>query len=368
LEAQVHQRTKELIVANEQLHYEALERIRNQDLLKETNSRLKNIMESMTDGFVALDNEWRYTYINSAAAQYFNRQPSELLGKICWEEFPASKQSAAYGDIMRSKEENRFLSFEAAAGDSPVRWYENRCYPSPDGMTIYFNEITEQKNLERARHNLIEYEEKIQEQERLALSREVHDEIGQDLTAFKLDLNWIERRLPPESRELTERIIEMRENLGQLINVARNITSRLRPPLLDNLGLVAATEWQINDFKKRSGLKCQFDSNIEIEITDELISSSLLRILKESLSNILRHANATEVGISLYQKEDRIVLEVADNGDGVTDDRVNSNISFGIMGMRERSQLCGGSLSVKGKSGEGTKVCCTIPLPGRVNT
>lgn len=366
LEAQVIERTQELIDANDRLQVEAFERIRTQNLLVETNNRLTNILEAMTDGFVALDNEWRYTYINGAAAQNLNRPASALLGKVCWEEFPDSKQSAAYGYIVRAKEENHFVSFEVAVeSPPPVHWYENRCYPSPDGMTIYFTDITELKSLEQVRHDLSEYEEKIQEQERIALSREVHDEIGQNLTALKLDLYWIERRLPPDRGDLTDRLIDMRNNLGQLINIARDITSRLRPPLLDNLGLAAALEWQINDFKRRSGLTCQFALNEEIEVDDEYVSTSLLRILKESLSNVLRHAKATEVSIFLYQKGEMIVLEVADNGQGITHEKINSNTSFGVMGMRERAHLCGGNLSVTGRPGEGTKVCCTIPMMPR---
>jgi signal transduction histidine kinase len=222
--------------------------------------------------------------------------------------------------------------------------------------------------IQEANNRFQVHEKMIQEQERLALSREVHDEIGQSLTALKLDLSWIKRRLPTGSGELVDMVEEMRGNLGRLIETTRQITSRLRPPLLDNLGLAAAIEWQVNDFRRRSGLECHVMLNEGMEIDDEQTSTSLLRILQESLTNVVRHAGATEVGVSLCRQGDAVVLEILDNGCGIAQDYMPAATSFGIMGMRERANLCGGNLSISGGPGKGTIVRCTIPVPaGKVD-
>jgi signal transduction histidine kinase len=220
---------------------------------------------------------------------------------------------------------------------------------------------TERKWAEQVRHNLNEHQETIQEQERLALSREVHDEIGQNLTALKLDLTWIEHRFPPGNDELAERLLEMRTSLDQLIAKAQHITAELRPPLLDNLGLAAAIEWQAGEFERRSGIECHLMLNEGVEVSDQHTATTIVRIFQEALTNIIRHARATVVGISLCAREGMVILEISDNGCGITIKEIDSPTAYGIMGMRERAHLCRGELKVTGKPGEGVTVSLIIP-------
>ena len=200
----------------------------------------------------------------------------------------------------------------------------------------------------------------LQEQDRLALSREVHDDIGQNLTALKLDLDFFEKRLVPSNEEMSLQLAEMRKNLDQLLTKTQDITAKLRPPLLDNLGLAEAIEWQVNEFRRRSSIEFFLMLNEDIRAHDEKVALGIIRILQEALTNIIRHARATEVSISMCDHRDEFILEISDNGCGITTKEADSVNSFGIMGMRERASLFNGKVVVKG-SEQGTIVVLKIP-------
>jgi len=202
---------------------------------------------------------------------------------------------------------------------------------------------------------------KVQEQERLAISREVHDDIGQSLVALKLDLNLIEHMLIPVSGEYATRLSEMHLCLDELLIKTNNITAKLRPPLLDNLGLAEAIEWQVNEFKRRSNIEFHLLLNESIEAYDQEVGLAIIRILQEALTNVIRHACATEVSISSCERADEFILEIADNGRGTNSKEIDSSKAYGIMGMRERALQCNGKLIISGNSGNGTVVSLTIP-------
>jgi signal transduction histidine kinase len=153
----------------------------------------------------------------------------------------------------------------------------------------------------------------------------------------------------------------MQTSLDHLIAKAQQITAELRPPLLDNLGLAAAIEWQAGEFERRSGIECHLMLNEGIDVSDQQTATSIMRIFQETLTNIIRHARAKVVSISLCEREDNIILEISDNGCGITIQEIDSSTAYGIMGMRDRAHLCQGELTIKGIPEEGTTVCLTIP-------
>jgi two-component system, NarL family, sensor histidine kinase UhpB len=204
--------------------------------------------------------------------------------------------------------------------------------------------------------------ETVREQECLAISREIHDEIGQTLTALKLDLSWVNHRIDPHNSELAERLAEMRASLDYLIAKAQQITAELRPPLLDNLGLAAAVEWQVREFKRRSGIDCHCSTPEHCGPIDGKIASAVMRILLEALTNTLRHARATLVQVCLSCSAQSLELEVFDNGSGISAEEAGSALAYGVMGMQERARLCHGELEIVGTPGRGTSVCLSIPL------
>jgi signal transduction histidine kinase len=205
----------------------------------------------------------------------------------------------------------------------------------------------------------------VQEQERLAISRDMHDDVGQILTALKLDLGWLEQNMAPSETAVPLRLQEMHKNVDQITAVVQRIAANLRPPLLDNQGLSAAIEWQVGEFSKRSGIECFVMVNEDADSLDKETATAIMRILQEGLTNIARHARASEAGISLCARDGNLALEITDNGCGITPEQIAAQDSYGLMGMRERAKLYNGKLEIKGEPGCGTILLLTIPLePG----
>ena len=267
--------------------------------------------------------------------------------------------------------------FRIVRPDGEVRWLCNHGRPSYDAsgapvrLAGTVRDITDRKLSEAKLNRLNEkmgvlsaHLETVREQERLAISREIHDGIGQTLTALKLDLSWINNRILPGNRELDERLAEMRGGLDYLIAKALHITAELRPPLLDDLGLAAAIDWQLRRFRRLSGLDCRFVAPENIEPLEGQIATVVMRILQEALTNILRHAQATLVHVCLYRDAETLEMEISDNGRGITPEQIGSATAYGVMGMQERARLCQGELEILGRAGAGTSVTLTIPLGG----
>lgn len=285
--------------------------------------------------------------------------------------------AALMGAARRSLAEgNDFVAeFRVLYPDGQLHWMKNHGRPSNDyeGRPVRLAgtvvDITERKRAEEHLNRLNEkmsdlnaHLETVREQERLSISREIHDEIGQTLTALKLDLSWIYNRVAPAHPELADRLAEMRRGLDYLIAKAQHITAELRPPLLDNLGLTAAIEWQVRQFRKRSGIGCRFVPPQWTLPLDEKLATAVMRIFQEAMTNILRHAQATQVQVSLYVGDGYLELEVADNGTGISAEELASAAAYGVMGMQERARLCHGELEIAGTPGKGTTVTLTIPL------
>jgi PAS domain S-box-containing protein len=201
----------------------------------------------------------------------------------------------------------------------------------------------------------------LQEAERTAIAREIHDVLGQSLTALKMDISWIKNRLKGKDG-LVARAEAMAGLIDQTIDTVRRLSSELRPNLLDDLGLGAAVEWHAEQFQKRTGITCRVTSNIGDRIIDETKSINIYRIYQESLTNIIRHANATHVDVDLNVDDRALNMTVRDNGRGIQEDEINNPRSLGLIGLRERALSCGGTISISGVKDSGTVVTVHIPL------
>ena len=210
-------------------------------------------------------------------------------------------------------------------------------------------------------HTLSGHLQTVQEQERLAIARDIHDDIGQQLTALNLDVAWLEHRLEKNGSDVGERMAGMRSGIDLLIARVQKIASELRPPLLDNLGLTAAIEWQVSEFTRRSGIECILMLNEDVDPRDLLVATAIVRIVQEALTNVVRHADASEVSISLCRTDGSLLLEVADNGRGISETEIAANDSFGLLGMQERARLCGGVLEIEGVPDGGTRLRLVVP-------
>jgi signal transduction histidine kinase len=201
----------------------------------------------------------------------------------------------------------------------------------------------------------------VREAERTRIAREIHDELGQALTALKMDTHWLGHRLP-DNQKLHDKITSMSKLINTTVQTVRRISTELRPGLLDDFGLSAAIEWQANEFCRRAGIDCDISSEPEDIVLDQARSTALFRIFQEALTNIARHANATRVEITLIKNPASVEMKVRDNGQGITEGQVAASTSFGLMGIRERVHALGGDLKISGAPGKGTIVHVTLPI------
>jgi PAS domain S-box-containing protein len=208
--------------------------------------------------------------------------------------------------------------------------------------------------------NLASYLQTAREEERTYIAREIHDEFGQVLTALKMDLSWLSKRLPAEA-SLPQKVEAMSDLVDSAIQTVRHIATELRPGLLDDLGLVAALEWQAQEFTDRTGLECELHLGEEELILSRDLSTDLFRIFQETLTNVARHAKATKVQVELDNTPDELVLMVCDNGQGITENQISNPKSLGLMGMRERVRFRGGKITFQGIPGRGTTVTVRFP-------
>ena len=215
--------------------------------------------------------------------------------------------------------------------------------------------------------NLAVHIESVREQERRIISREIHDELGQTLTALKFDASWIRGKLFNDQPALADRLGEMSAMIDDTIQAIRKIAARLRPDILDKLGLAAAMEWQLQDFRHRTGIQYHLTADpIDIHL-DEHQATTLFRIFQESLTNIARHSHATRVNIDLEHPAGEVFLRVEDDGDGIDNEKIFDTQSLGLLGMRERAVALGGNVTVERNLNRGTTLTAHLPIDRNIH-
>jgi len=213
--------------------------------------------------------------------------------------------------------------------------------------------------------NLSIHLQSVREEERGYLAREIHDELGQSLTALKMDLFWIVKRLPSRSEDILSKTQSMVKLLDTTIHTIKKICSDLRPGLLDDLGLKAAIEWYTEEFISHTGIICKLKIGFEELIMEKDLEISVFRIFQETLTNVARHAQATQVKAEFFLENDVLFMKIEDNGCGITEEKVNDPKSLGLVGLRERIYPWNGELKIHGTKNKGTIVFVKIPLQER---
>lgn len=210
--------------------------------------------------------------------------------------------------------------------------------------------------------NLSTHLQVVREEERTRIARKIHDDMGQALTALKIDVSWLNKKLPNDQDSIREKLQSMVTLINETIETVHNVSEDLRPGILDDFGLAAAIEWQAEEFQKRTGVECRTSlPPDEFDLSKEK-STNLFRIVQESLTNIIRHANATEVEIKLSENEGILVLEIQDNGKGISDAAITNPRSFGLIGIKERVHSLGGEVNIVGTPNEGTWIMVKISI------
>lgn len=256
--------------------------------------------------------------------------------------------------------------------DGAVRWVQTISRPGSDDNTRLLRgtimDITERKQtmeaLKRSRELLREltaHQDRVKEAERKRIAREIHDELGQTLLALRIDVSMLDARTAKSHPRLNEKVRGALNHIDATVRTIRTIINNLRPAVLD-LGLTAAIEWQVSEFRRRSGIACDLFMGEREFVTDDARATSLFRILQESLTNVIRHAKASHVVIELYQADNRLVMKISDNGIGIYPGAEKNTNSFGLVGVEERIHALGGEFQITGAPGKGTTVSVHIPL------
>jgi len=266
---------------------------------------------------------------------------------------------------------------EFAAGNLSIRSGMSGGLDELDQLASAFDQMAErleQRQAERDRaereirksreqlRNLSAHLQSVREEERTRMAREIHDELGQGLTALKMDVSWLNRRFLEEDATFKKKLTSMEEVIDRTIQTVQKLSGELRPGILDDLGLAAAIEWQAEEFQNRTGIECEISLSPEETVLNRDQSTTMFRIFQETLTNVIRHARATKVEVRLEEQNGSIVLEVTDNGRGITEAEISDPKSFGLIGMRERVDFLDGELDIVGSPGMGTRIMVTLPL------
>ena len=330
---------------------------------------------SLTD----LDN--RFVFVNKSFLQTYGYSGTEIIGKlpdiigsshnppgIVNEIFERTRTGSWSGELYNRRKDGS--EFPVFLNTSTIKDKEGK----PIGFLGIGQDISDRKKADEQLKEsyqqmriLASRLQIIREEESMRIAREIHDDLGQALTGIKMDLSFLEEELnEQEDIRNKDKFLKEISSMSSLIDGAivsmRKTITELRPAVLDSLGLAAAVEWQAEEFQRRTGVKCTHTYEIESHQLDHHRSTAIFRILQESLTNIVRHAHASKVDIIVKKESDTIVMEVKDDGKGISEDATRKSGSFGILGMRERVLPFGGSVEIHGVQDKGTTVTVRIPL------
>ncbi|MBK6913859.1 MAG: PAS domain S-box protein [Ignavibacteriales bacterium] len=241
-------------------------------------------------------------------------------------------------------------------------------YNSKQTILSVARDITERKiadeklkRTSKTLRDLASHLQSVREEERTMIAREIHDELGQVLTVLKIQISLLSKKLNEDQQPLKDKFDSVSILIDQTVETVQKICAKLRPGILDELGLVAAIEWQSQELSERMGIQSEFIFPSDEIILDNEKSTAVFRIFQEALTNVARHANASIVHIILKIEKSNLILEIIDNGGGISETQLNAVQSLGILGMKERAMLFGGSVYIEGFPGKGTKVRVEIP-------
>lgn len=344
-------------------------------VLQESESKYKTLTENSLTG-IFIHQNGKLIFVNDKFAEMHGYKPEELLRKshlLLVHPDQKKNMKGMASKRLKGKSVPQQYEVQRITKDGKTIWCEMMAtlieYKGKPAIMGNLIDITERKLAEVAikqseeqLRNLTTYLQKIGEVERTNIAREIHDELGLGLTVLKIDLSWLRKRLPENEIPLHEKAETMTQLIDKTIQTVKKISTELRPGLLDDLGLAAAIEWQAEEFQKRTGIQCKITIDPKDVTFDRDRNTAIYRIFQETLTNVARHAQATEVDVSLRQRDVQLELIVRDNGRGITEKELANPRSFGLIGIRERVKIFSGINIIKGVPGKGTTVTVRMPI------
>ena len=355
------------------------ERKVSETLLRESEARYRSIFDSAIDMIHVVDDQHRITDANATELRKLGYSRSELIGKALEEIIApeASASTAARISLVRSgRAIGSYETILVAKTGTRIPVVANVVPYMVAGRFLgahaILHDMTEHNQAMRALRtsrealrNLATRLQAVREKERSAIAREIHDDLGQTLAGLKMDLSWIQPRIP-KTRQLSARVGAMISQVDGAVLTVRNLSWRLRPAILDDLGLGPAIEWQVEEFARRNKVEWEVHLPAETPFLDPDATTAAFRIAQEAMANVVRHAHASHVTVrvSVITGGEALIFEVENDGRGITEADVASNESLGLIGMRERAEVLGGRFEVRPVIPRGTVASLTLPLDG----
>jgi two-component system sensor histidine kinase UhpB len=354
------------------------ERRKAEQSLAESEERLRLVVDGARDYAIhLLGPAGQVLTWNLGAEKLFGYSADQILGKdssvFC--EGARTGQESLCGRLRQTAEEGR-LEFEGwLLRRDGHRFYANVVDTALRdetgelrGFSRVVRDITEQKRIEDelrgSQHQLRALAarlEAIREEESRRIAREIHDELGDALTALKVDVSWVVKKLPSKPADLAKRLKGMEEKINSTMRSVQRIATELRPRMLDELGLVAAVRWRIRELQTRTGIRCALTTNVGDSVARGAVAVAMFRILQEALTNVVRHARSKCITVNLDESDGALRMEIRDEGVGIRECMANEPASLGLLGMKERALLLGGEVQIRAAHGKGTSIIAKIP-------
>ncbi len=347
------------------------ERKKAEQALAESENYLRTILDTEPECVKVLNNKGELLSMNPAGLAMIEADNEQQVLGHHMTELVNEKYRMGFNRLSKEvfNGNSGTFEFEVTGLKGGHRWLETHAVPLKDADGKIINllgvtrDITEHKKVEKEITNttdqlrqLTAHLQNIREEERKRIGREIHDELGQQLTVLKMDASWLRKKMGESDTAVRTKIDELIIMLDDTVKSVRRISSELRPSLLDDLGLIAAIEWQLGEFEKRSGISTScIHLEEELEIPDNA-KTAFFRIFQESLTNVARHSQAQKVIVSISEIDNQLVLSIEDNGNGFDKQKIADKKTLGILGMKERTAMIDGVYEISSTPGKGTIV------------
>lgn len=350
-----------------------------EEQIREQENRFRALVDTAPDATVIADEKGIIRIANRQATKLFGYTKAELTGmqvealipqsaRPKHEDFrrqyvsnPHTRPMGTGRDLLAVRKDGQIVPVEISL--SPYHFAEGIL------VTASIRDITQRKKAEkeleesyRSVRQLTEHLQNVREEERTHIAREIHDELGQQLTVLMMDVSWLDRKIGAENDAAKKKINELMKLLDNTVKTVRRISTELRPSVLDDLGLSAAIAFHLEEFEKRSGIRIQLAVPKKEPVLTGPVKNGLFRIFQESLTNVARHSGAKKVMVKIEVQSDKIILMIKDDGRGFDEERATGKRTLGVLGMKERTTMMGGEYSISGIPGKGTTVLVNLPL------
>ena len=371
-------RERNKIIGTRNYLWDITERKKIQEAIKNSETRFRELFNNMSSGVAVYKydpkmKDFVFKDMNRAGMAISRvKNKKDIINRCLLDCFPGVKELGLYDALHRvnNSSKSEIISGNEYHDDRMNLFVENFVYKLPSGeLVVVFDDIGERVFAEKSLlqsyeqiRKLSQHLENIREEERKYIAGELHDELGQILTAVKMDVSWIRNKMPPERKGIKKRAVSTIQIIDEAISKIQRLSMELRPRMLDDLGLLETLKAYLTDYQKRTNIPVRYQFPVREPKVISGQEISVFRIIQEALNNIARHARATEIIMEMHKKGDKLSFNISDNGIGISEEQIHSSDSLGIMIMRDRVSQWNGNIEINGKPGKGTTINVEIPL------